>query len=31
MSSTILEAQGLGKKFGDFVAVKDVSFTMQEG
>jgi len=31
MSSTILEAQGLGKKFGDFVAVRDVSFTMQEG
>ena len=31
MSNTILEASGLVKKFGDFVAVKDVSFTMQEG
>lgn len=31
MSNTILEANGLVKKFGDFVAVKDVSFTMQEG
>lgn len=31
MSNTILEATGLVKKFGDFVAVKDVSFTMQEG
>jgi ABC-2 type transport system ATP-binding protein len=31
MTSTILEASGLVKKYGDFVAVKDVSFTMQEG
>ena len=31
MSNTILEANGLVKKFGDFVAVKDVSFTMEEG
>lgn len=31
MSKTILEASGLVKKFGDFVAVNDVSFTMQEG
>lgn len=31
MSNTILEANGLVKKFGDFVAVRDVSFTMQEG
>jgi ABC-2 type transport system ATP-binding protein len=31
MSNTILEASGLVKKFGDFVAVNDVSFTMEEG
>ena len=31
MSNTILEANGLVKKFGDFVAVNDVSFTMEEG
>ena len=31
MSNTILEATGLVKKFGDFVAVNDVSFTMEEG
>jgi ABC-2 type transport system ATP-binding protein len=31
MTNTILEANGLVKKFGDFVAVKDVSFTMGEG
>jgi ABC-2 type transport system ATP-binding protein len=31
MSKTILEASGLVKKFGDFVAVRDVSFKMQEG
>lgn len=31
MSSPILEARGLVKKFGEFVAVKDVSFTIQEG
>lgn len=31
MANTILEASGLVKKYGDFVAVKDVSFTMQEG
>ncbi len=31
MSNTILEASGLVKKFGDFVAVNDVSFKMEEG
>jgi len=31
MSNTILEASGIVKKFGDFVAVNDVSFTMEEG
>ena len=31
MSNTILEANGLVKKFGDFVAVNDVSFTMEAG
>lgn len=31
MSNTILEANGLVKKFGDFVAVNDVSFSMEEG
>jgi len=31
MANTILEATGLVKKYGDLVAVKDVSFTMQEG
>jgi len=31
MTNTILEATGLVKKFGDFVAVNDVSFGMQEG
>ena len=31
MTNTILEATGLVKKFGDFVAVNDVSFSMQEG
>ena len=31
MTDTILEATGLVKKFGDFVAVNDVSFEMQEG
>lgn len=31
MTNTILEATGLVKKFGDFVAVNDVSFTMEEG
>jgi ABC-2 type transport system ATP-binding protein len=31
MTNTILEATGLVKKFGDNVAVNDVSFTMQEG
>jgi len=31
MSDTILEANGLVKKFGDFVAVNDVSFKMEEG
>ena len=31
MTNTILEANGLVKKFGDFVAVNDVSFTMEEG
>ena len=31
MTNTILEATGLVKKFGDFVAVNNVSFSMQEG
>jgi len=31
MTNTILEATGLVKKFGDFVAVNDVNFTMEEG
>ncbi len=31
MANTILEASELVKKYGDLVAVKDVSFTMQEG
>ena len=31
MSNTILEANGLVKKFGDFMAVNDVSFRMEEG
>ena len=31
MTNTILEVTGLVKKFGDFVAVNDVSFSMQEG
>lgn len=31
MTNTILEANELVKKYGDLVAVKDVSFTMQEG
>ncbi len=31
MKNTILEANGLAKKYGDFVAVKDISFTMEEG
>ena len=31
MTNTILEATELVKKYGDFVAVNDVSFTMQEG
>ncbi len=31
MANTILEASGLVKKYGDLVAVKDVSFSMQEG
>jgi len=31
MSNTILEANGLVKKFGDFGAVNDISFTMEEG
>jgi ABC-2 type transport system ATP-binding protein len=31
MTNAILEAAELVKKYGDFVAVKDVSFTMQEG
>jgi len=31
MAEKILEANGLVKKFGDFVAVNDVSFTMEEG
>jgi len=31
MAERILEASGLVKKFGDFVAVNDVSFTMEEG
>jgi ABC-2 type transport system ATP-binding protein len=31
MTQTILEASELVKKYGDLVAVKDVSFTMQEG
>jgi ABC-2 type transport system ATP-binding protein len=31
MTNTILEATGLVKKFGDFVAVNDVSFSMREG
>lgn len=31
MVNTILEASGLVKKYGDFVAVKEVDFSMQEG
>jgi len=31
MAEKILEANGLVKKFGDFVAVNDVSFEMEEG
>ena len=31
MSNTILEANGLVKKFGEFVAVNDVSFRMEDG
>jgi ABC-2 type transport system ATP-binding protein len=31
MAETILEVERLVKKFGDFVAVKEISFTMQEG
>jgi ABC-2 type transport system ATP-binding protein len=31
MANAILEATGLVKKFGDFVAVNEVSFSMQEG
>ena len=31
MAEKILEANGLVKKFGDFVAVNDVSFSMEEG
>ncbi len=31
MSTSILQANGLVKKYGDFVAVNDVSFTIEEG
>lgn len=31
MENTVLEVKNLRKQFGDFVAVKDVSFSLQEG